>query len=252
MKKRLMAFVALCFLFMIQGCKQDMDLNPQDYFSGQQLELAKAIEEGDVDAVKTLAPESDLNKPGKQDMTLLFGPSATRLMIKTSPHLKVITLLVKAGADPLQPRPQGKSSPAEFALKGDSADWIDAMLDGGLSPNVKDKVFHEPIVFQSLKAKNTETLEAMLDRGADVNATNSLGKTLVFDALDNQAYEHVLLLLDRGADPSVKAKNGWSMSNALADALSGLDRGSEQYEKLNEIKEKLIQKGGVWPPAPVK
>ncbi len=67
-----------------------------------------------------------------------------------------------------------------------------------------------------------------------------------------RAYEHVLLLLDRGADPSVKAKNGWSMSNALADALSGLDRGSEQYEKLNEIKEKLIQKGGVWPPAPVK
>lgn len=82
MKKGLKAFVALCFLFMNQGCKQDMDLNPQDYFSGQQLELAKAIEEGDVDAVKTLAPDSDLNKPGKQDMTLLFGPSATRLMIK--------------------------------------------------------------------------------------------------------------------------------------------------------------------------
>ncbi|RDT63718.1 ankyrin repeat domain-containing protein, partial [Klebsiella pneumoniae] len=61
MKKGLKAFVALCFLFMIQGCKQDMDLNPQDYFSGQQLELAKAIEEGDVDAVKTLAPDSDLN-----------------------------------------------------------------------------------------------------------------------------------------------------------------------------------------------
>lgn len=117
------------------------------------------------------------------------------------------------------------------------------MLDGGLSPNVKDKVFHEPIIFQSLKAKNTETLEAMLDSGADVNATNSLGKTLVFDALDNQAYDHVLLLLDRGADPSVKAKNGWSMSNALADALSGLDRGSEQYEKLNEIKRNLFRKG---------
>ena len=129
MKKRLMAFVALCFLFMIQGCKQDMDLNPQDYFSGQQLELAKAIEEGDVDAVKTLAPESDLNKPGKQDMTLLFWAIGNAINDKkTSPHLKVITLLVQAGADPLQPRPQGKSSPAEFALKGDSADWIDAML----------------------------------------------------------------------------------------------------------------------------
>lgn len=111
MKKRLMAFVALCFLFMIQGCKQDMDLNPQDYFSGQQLELAKAIEEGDVDAVKTLAPESDLNKPGKQDMTLLFWAIGNAINDKkTSPHLKVITLLVKAGADPLQPRPQGKAA----------------------------------------------------------------------------------------------------------------------------------------------
>ncbi|MCW1825584.1 ankyrin repeat domain-containing protein [Enterobacter asburiae] len=253
MKKRLMALVALCFLIMIQGCKQDMELNPQDYFSGQQLELARAIEEGNVDVVKTLAPDSNLNQPGKQDMTLLFWALGNAINDKkTSPHLKVITLLVEAGADPLQPRPQGKSSPAEFALKGDSADWINAMLDGGLSPDVKDKVFHEPIIFQSIKAKNTETLEAMLDRGADVNTANSLGKTLVFDALDNQSYDHVLLLLDRGADASIKAKNGWSMSNALADALSGLEKGSEHYEKLNEIKEKLIQKGGKWPPEPVR
>ena len=253
MKKRLMAFVALCFLIMIQGCKQEMELNPQDYFSGQRLELAKAIEDGDVDEVKTLASGSDLNQPGKHDMTLLFWALGNAINDKkTSTHLEVITLLVEAGADPLQPRPQGKSSPAEFALKGDSADWINAMLDGGLSPDVKDKVFHEPIIFQSIKAKNTETLQAMLDRGADVNSTNSLGKTLVFDALDNQSYDHVILLLDRGADPAIKAKNGWSMSNALADALDGLKEGSEQYEKLNEIKETLIQKGGKWPPQSVK
>ena len=60
MKKTVDGFVALCFFIHDSGCKQDMDLNPRDYFSGQQLELAKAIEEGDVDAVKTLAPESDL------------------------------------------------------------------------------------------------------------------------------------------------------------------------------------------------
>lgn len=253
MKKRLMAFVALCFLIMIQGCKQEMELNPQDYFSGQRLELAKAIEDGDVDEVKTLASGSDLNQPGKHDMTLLFWALGNAINDKkTSTHLEVITLLVEAGADPLQPRPQGKSSPAEFALKGDSADWINAMLDGGLSPDVKDKVFHEPIIFQSIKAKNTETLQAMLDRGADVNSTNSLGKTLVFDALDNQSYDHVILLLDRGADPAIKSKNGWSMSNALADALDRLKEGSEQYEKLNEIKETLIQKGGKWPPQSVK
>ena len=74
----------------------------------------------------------------------------------------------------------------------------------------------------------------------------------MFDALDNQSYDHFILLLDRGADPAIKSKNGWSMSNALADALDGLKEGSEQYEKLNEIKETLIQKGGKWPPQSVK
>jgi hypothetical protein len=34
-------------------------------------------------------------------------------------------------------------------LKADSGVWIKALLDGGLSPNAKDKTFDKPIVFQS-------------------------------------------------------------------------------------------------------
>ncbi len=72
MNKLFWGCLALCFTFMIQGCKQNMDLNPQDYFSGQQLTLAKAIEDGKVEDVEKLASETDLNKPGQHDMTLLF------------------------------------------------------------------------------------------------------------------------------------------------------------------------------------
>lgn len=54
MKKLYTIFLALLCLFMIQGCKQNMDLNPQDYFSGQQLSLAEAIQRGDIDEVKNL------------------------------------------------------------------------------------------------------------------------------------------------------------------------------------------------------
>ena len=253
MKKLYTIFLALLCLFMIQGCKQNMDLNPQDYFSGQQLSLAEAIQRGDIDEVKKLASQTELNKPGKQDMTLLFWALGNSINEnKTPKHLKIITLLVKSGADPLQPRPQGKNSPAEFVLNADSADWINALLDGGLSPNAKDKTFHEPIIFETIKAKNTDTLDAMLKRGADINITDSLNSSLLFEALNYHAYDHVIMLLKRGADPEIRAKNGWTMGNQLQRYLNRTEEGSEEYKKLTEIKETLIQHGGKWPPAPVK
>ncbi|EPD6704025.1 ankyrin repeat domain-containing protein [Cronobacter dublinensis] len=240
-------------MFLVQGCKQNMDLKSEDYFSGQQLPLARAIEKGDSNEVTKLASETDLNKPGKEDMTLLFWSVMNSINDKKTPeHLKVITVLVKAGADPLQPRPQGKSSPAEYVLMADSGDWIKAMLDGGLSPDAKDKTFDKPIIFQTLEAKNTDTLKTMLDAGANINVTDSLGNTLLIDALDYGKHDHVLLLLDRGADPEVRGKFGWTMGNQLQRLLNGAKEGSEHYQSLTEIKNKLIEHGGKWPPAPVK
>ncbi|AFM60402.1 ankyrin repeat domain-containing protein [Enterobacter cloacae subsp. cloacae] len=253
MNKLFVSFFVILFSLLIQGCKQDMDLNPQDYFSGQQLVLAEDIQRGDIDGVEKLAPRTDLNKPGKQDMTLLFWALGNSINDnKTPSRLKIVTLLVKSGADPLQPRPQGKSSPAEFVLNADSADWINALLDGGLSPDAKDKTFHEPVIFETIKAKNTDTLEALLDRGANINITDSLNSTLLFEALNYHAYDHVMLLLKRGADTEIRAKNGWTMGNQLQRYLERAKEGSDEYKKLNEIKELLIQHGGKWPPAPVK
>jgi len=251
MRALLSVCLALTLTFIVQGCRQGMDLNPQDYFSGQQLALAKAIERGEVNEVKKLAPETDLNKPGQKEMTLLFWAIMNATYDnKTPPQLKIITDLVKAGADPLQPRPQGKSSPAEFVLQGDSADWINAMLDGGLSPDAKSKMFNKPIIFDTLEAKNTETLKAMLDRGVDINIPDTLGNTLLIDALDFHSYEHVLLLLERGANTNSRDSNGWKMGNQLQRFLNRAKSGSDEYQILTKIKEKLIQKGGEWPPSP--
>ncbi|ALB65059.1 Accessory protein [Cronobacter dublinensis 1210] len=252
MRKLFVGCLALCFTFMIQGCKKDMDLNPQDYFSGQQLTLAKAIEAGDVSEVDKQAPQTDLNTPGQQEMTLLFWALGNAIDDKTSARLKIITALVKAGADPLQPRPKGQSSPAVFVLNADSGEWIKAMLDGGLSPDAKDKTFHEPIIFETIKAKNTETLKAMLDAGANINITDSLGNTVLIEALDFHAYDHVMLLLERGADPEIHGKFGWTMGNQLERFLKRAKAGSDEYKTLTEIKNKLIEHGGKWPPAPVK
>ncbi|MBF4109299.1 ankyrin repeat domain-containing protein [Enterobacter cloacae] len=253
MKSFLSGWIMLCLILMVQGCKQNMDLKPDNYFSGQQLTLARAIENGEVDEVIKLAPGTDLNKPGKEDMTLLFWAVMNSINNQKKPErLNIITMLIKAGADPLQPRPQGKNSPAEFVLMADNADWIKAMLNAGLSPNAVDKTFGKPIIFQTLEAKNTKTLQAMLDKGADINNTDSLGNTLLIDALDFHSYDHVLLLLELGADPEIKADNGWTMGNQLQRFLDRAKVGSDEYKKLNEIKDVLIQHGGKWPPTPVK
>lgn len=246
-------FFVLVIVILLPGCNWDVEKGPRDYFSGSQLILAEAIERGDTSHVKKLVATTELNKPGKEDMTLLFWALMNTLYDKkTQPRLQIVTELIRAGADPLQPRPNGKSSPAEFVLMADSGEWIKAMLDGGLSPNAKDYVFDKPIIFQSIEAKTTETLKVMLDRGGNINITDSLGNTLLIDAFDFHSYDHVFLLLERGADPDIRADNGWTLGNQLQRFLEKAKKDSDEYKDLIAIKESLIRHGGKWPPEPVK
>ena len=48
---------------------------PEAYFTGTQLDLARAIAVADLGQVQALVPTTDLNTPGAQDMTLLCSPS---------------------------------------------------------------------------------------------------------------------------------------------------------------------------------
>lgn len=54
--------------------------------------------------------KEELNRPVKADMTLLFWSVLNAIYDKNTPkRLSIITDLVKAGADPLQPRPEGEA-----------------------------------------------------------------------------------------------------------------------------------------------
>ncbi|WP_261434809.1 ankyrin repeat domain-containing protein [Serratia ficaria] len=256
MKNLISIAVMLFSVLILQGCKEGMDLKPQDYFEGKQLTIAEMIYHGDEATLKKILPtfsKEELNRPAKEDITLLFWALNNAIFEKKTPeYLRIITALVKAGADPLQPRPNGGSCPAEFMLKADDGIWIKAMLDGGLSPNALDKVHNQPIIFEAFKAKNIETLKVMLEYGADINTKNSLGNSLLIDALDSRAYDHVIYLLDKGADSSIQGNSGWTMGNQLQRFINRTQEGTETWDKLEEIKTTLIKHGGEWPPKPVK
>jgi len=239
--------LVLFFVFFLQGCEKKMDYKPQDFFEGEQLEIARLIYEGNEPLLKqkiATVSKDELNRPAKHDMTLLFWSILNSTYDNITPkRLQIITDLVKSGADPLQPRPAGGSSPAEFAMKGNRDVWIKALLDGGLSPNARDKIHHEPIILKSRYAENTETLKVMLDYGVDIDIRDSLNQTLLMDAFMSTSFDHVELLLSKGANPNPVNVNNLSLLQVVKREIEDSKEGTEYNERCKKILNIMISKG---------
>jgi len=117
------------------------------------------------------------------------------------------------------------------------------MLDGGLSPDARDKVFNEPIIFETVKAKNTETLKVMLDYGADINIRDSLKQTLLMSAFFGSSFEHMELLINKGANPNPVDINNLSLLTAIRKQIKDTKENSEYNNECKKILNLIISKG---------
>ncbi len=243
MKKIILIITMVVSTLIMQGCKQGMDLQPQDYFEGTQLDIATIIYEGDrqkLDKVLPTVSKETLNRPAKAEMTLLFWAINNAIFDKNTPErLKIITDLVKAGADPLQPRPEGRSSPAEYVMKADKGVWIQAMLEGGLSPNARDEINNQPIIFKSFQAVNTETLSTLIDYKVDVNIKGAMNRTPLINALYNSCPEHIEVLLAHGANPLAKDDFNDSFISLISAEIAEGDKNNSYIKKLIKIKDNI-------------
>ncbi|WP_255427306.1 ankyrin repeat domain-containing protein [Serratia sp. JUb9] len=221
-------------------------IEPEDYFTGQQLILAKAIEAGDLERVKQLAPETDLNTPGEQKLTPLFF-AINEAMYNDNPgdRLEIITVLVSAGADPL---PQRGNKPALWMAKADKDIWLKAMLDGGLSPDARVKSTDYPMIYETIYAKTTDTLALLVVRGADIDTRDSLGQTPLMAAFFSNSFEHANYLLDHGADPNPVTKKGWVFASLVQKRLNKSQPDTEYHQNCLQLRDKMIARGVKWPP----
>jgi ankyrin repeat protein len=217
----------------------------EKFFSGPTLTLAQAIEQGDVAEVDTLLRSVDLNKPGAEDMTLLFFALQKAFGEKPA-QLEIITHMVKAGADPLH-TVEGIGSALGVSLQAASPLYVKALLDAGVSVDTVEGT--TPILFKATREATFDTLKLLVERGADVNKRDSLGNTALMQGLTTMQLDQVEYLLAHGAKPDFVNINGVSFAGQLQFQIGRQQEGSPAQKKMLELRDRIVALGAAWPPA---
>ena len=132
--------------------------------------------------------------PGKWN-TVRFFETATP---------KDVTDCLRAGAD-LNARDEREcSTPLHLAARhSEDPAVINALLNAGANPNVRDKYSATPLHIAAMKNKNPAVITALLNAGASPNADNRYTPPLHCAARYNRNPAVLVALLNAGADPDV-------------------------------------------------
>lgn len=226
------------------------------FFEGPMLEVAQAIDVGDVQRAfvlgKALGVER-LNQYGNEGINLLMY-AGYKAVPENPKQLEVVTALLRAGADPLlESPPKDGSILSVAALRARSAAgpaFLKAVLDGGVNPNtVEHYRYKTPYLFRFASQDTPDSLKLMVERGANVNARDVLGNSAIMVAIRTFGLDEVNYLLDRGADPKVVNKLGVSFAFEVYDmVITQKDDPFKRYPKILALQERLIRAGVSWPP----
>jgi uncharacterized protein len=223
---------------------------PEQFFSGQQLELAKAIRDGSLDRVKELASGIDLNAPGNNNMTLLAFAIQEAVPVKTdgdNVRFGIISQLVRDGAKPQQTFLEN-SNVAAAAARADTPNFLKALLAGGMSPDLRYDG-DAPLLFATAKDRQLPEMKLLVEHKANVNQRDSIGDTALINATQLRQWDTVDYLLAHGADPTVANANGVTYSKVLAIELKSTPKDSPQLARIDAIGKRIAAAGGKWPPA---
>ena len=168
-----------------------------DYFSGTALPAALACEHDDADALDQALTAARLspNAVGQQGMSLLL------LALSNRSQDAMLRLLAR-GADPNLETKLGRDQtpvqPVGLAAGGAEIDLLRLLLDHGGNPN--SRLGDEPATFRAADADRYDQMRLLIERGADLNATDKKGHTLMVQLADLRRYDQVAYLIQRGGD----------------------------------------------------
>lgn len=210
------------------------------FFKGHYLLMAQAIERNDMEQLKQLAQGQDLTLKGEKDMDLMWFALARE-------NFDAIRTLVELGVNPDEHIAQGIGSALQYTfMKHDDTRFLEAMLDGGLSPNHKHPA--QELMLQRAVFGGLEHVKLLLERGTHIDARDSIGGTALTEAISYRSPDIAIYLVGQGADFNTYKTIGSSPAWATHLAINGTRPGNPIHEQFLELRDLMIEKGAKWPP----
>jgi hypothetical protein len=209
------------------------------YFTGKLLPLAQAIESNDLDKLEqqlASTPGTDYQHAEQEGMSLL-------LYAMMNQREEAMQVLLKHQVDPNQNTYLGENKlqvqPVGIAAGGKNAQILKILLNNGGNPN--SRYNDEPALFAAIKGDHYDHMRLLLDNGADINATNNFGETLMLALANQNQFEQIAYLIKRGADIYKPDKYGATLAFAVQDA--DISPTLEAYKQQQAVKQLLTEHG---------
>lgn len=226
-----------------------MSLDPERYFLGDALDLARAVQRADLDAVRALAPTVDLCAQG-HDGAAMVHYAFHEALTREPARLAVLSAIVAADPSCVQVRHPEAGTALELALVANAPEFITALLDGGVSPNVTLGTSGTPALLYAPRDLCVENLRVLLDRGADLEGRDVRGATALLRALHEQQADAVEYLLARGANAHVVDRSGVSFLYALSTVIDRQRDDDPLRARLEAIRTRYAWEGHAAPRTP--
>ena len=244
------SLLLLVLFFLASGCQSTQGLTMSrthtagELFSGPHLELARAIERNDMAALRHGAEGVDLTARGEQQMTLMWfallqqNPNAVRTLVELGVH---------PSESPLEGMPA--RTPLGAALMSDNTQYLEAMLDGGLSPNDVTEENETALLNKAVISGTLDHVKLLVERGADINYRSGNGRhSSAFDESTlGTKPEIAIYLLEQGAEPNIRLGNGVTTAWGVYDRLQRLPPGDIR-QGLESVRDMMIERGVEFPP----
>ena len=239
MRRCVLVALALLGLPTYGGCEMKIaGETAKDYFGATpEAELAAAAAEGRTEAVKRLAGQgAKVNAAGKQNMT----PLVWALTARNSGGMRA---LLEAGANPNQPvGSELQFHPVWLAAGQDNPDQLAVLLAFKGDPNA----FHKGADYVPLSRAKTKlaNVRLLVEAGADINATDSIGNPFVLDAASLAQYDIVVYALEKGFTQNLPLLS-WEINDRRPDGRAPLP--PELEPKRVKVME-MLRRMGINPP----